>query len=83
MKTTIDYSSSPAKRFDAVEDIKKYLGAKKFDELSPQMARVSNPKEFTFYCMIAGIEGFPVEAWYDLYQGEGAYRKALQAQEEL
>lgn len=77
MKTTIDYSSSPSKRFDAVEDIKKYLGKKKWAKVSPEMAKITNPQQFGFYCMLAGIDGFPVEAWFDLYHGEGSYQRAL------
>lgn len=79
MRTTKDYSKSPAKHFDAVEDIKKYLGVAKWNELYPEMAKVKNPKQFSFYCMLAGIEGFPVEAWYDLYHGQGAFKAAIEA----
>lgn len=81
MKTTIDYTNSPAKNFDAVEDIKEYLGAKKWAEVSPEMARITNVHQFNFFCGLAGIEGFPVQAWYDLYHGEGSYRKAMEAAE--
>lgn len=66
MKTTVDYSKSPAKNFDAVEDIKKYLGLKKWNEISPEMAKVTDVRQFDVFCMIAGIEGFPVVAWFDL-----------------
>lgn len=77
MKTTIDYSKSPAPAFDAVEDIKNYLGKKKWDEVSPQMATVENPRQFEFYCMIAGIEGAPVRHWYDLYHGTGKFAERM------
>lgn len=72
MKTTIDYTNSPAKNFDAVEDVKDWLGAR-YDALASEMRNVRNPKYFTFYCSLAGIEGFPVQAWYDHFHGEGKY----------
>lgn len=75
MHTTIDYSNSPAPNFDAIEDIKEYLGQTKWDEISPEMAKVISPKQFEFYCCITGISGLPVRAWYDLYHGQGAYDK--------
>lgn len=76
MKTTKDYSKSPAKSFDALEDIRDYLGAARWEALYPQMKAVTHPRQFTFFCSIAGIEGFPVTAWYDHYHGQGALTKA-------
>lgn len=76
MKTTIDYSRSPAASFDAIEDIKDYLGEARFEALSPEMAKVANVRQFSFYCGLAGIEGFPVRAWYELYHGGGAWDRA-------
>lgn len=73
MKTTIDYSSSPAKHFDAVEDIKSYLGKARWDLVSPQMATIRDRETFAAICSFAGIEGFPVEAWYELYHGQGSW----------
>lgn len=83
MKMNKDYSRSPAKNFDAVEDIKFWLGEKKYAEVSPQMAGVRDPKTFAFYCEMAGIQGFPVQAWYDLHHGEGAYLKACETEEKV
>lgn len=80
MKVTIDYSNSPAKCFDAVEDIKEYLG-KKYDVIARDMAKLPNVQSFNFYCSFAGIEGFPVRAWYDHFHGEGSYDKAMEAVE--
>lgn len=77
MHTNKDYSKSPSKNFDAVEDIKSWLGARKFNKVSPGMAKITHPNQFSFYCMVSGIEGFPVQAWYDLYHGEGAFLKAV------
>lgn len=73
MHTTINYTSSPSPKFDAVEDIKQYLGQAKWDELFPLMAKVKSPSQFQSYCYLAGVQGLPVTAWYDLYHGEGAY----------
>lgn len=73
MKTTIDYSNRPAAQFDAVEDIKEYLGAERFDKLSPEMAKVTDRDQFAMYCSLAGISGFPVKAWYELYHGQGSW----------
>jgi len=81
MHTTKDYSKSPTKAFDAVEDIKEWLGAERWSVISPEMAKVTNPNQFTFYCDISGISGYPVEAWYDLYHGQGAYQKAIATSE--
>ena len=76
MHTLIDYSKRLTPRFDAVQDIKDWLGQHKWDEISPQMAEVKDPRAFTFLAGLAGIQGFPVGAWYDLYNGEGSYALA-------
>lgn len=78
MKTTIDYSNSPAKNFDALEDIKEYLGGR-YDEIAQEMKKIRRVDHFAFYCDLAGISGFPVQAWYDHFWGEGAYMKAWRA----
>jgi len=76
MKTTIDYSTSPAKAFDAVNDIIEHLGERKYNEISPQISLVKDHNQFAFYCMLAGIEGFPVKAWYEHYHGEGTWKES-------
>jgi hypothetical protein len=76
MHTTIDYSNSPAKIFDAVEDIKAWLGQTNWDRVSPAMAKITNPRQFDFYAALAGVSGYPVEAWYELYHGQGSWKKA-------
>jgi hypothetical protein len=78
MKTTKDYTNSPAKNFDAVNDIMDYLGKKKYNEVVKSgIGQITDPNHFSFLCMIAGIEGFPVIAWYDHFHGQGAFDKAF------
>jgi len=72
MKTTVDYSKSPAPAFDAVEDIKEYLGAK-YDVIAEDMAKITSATEFQFYCEFAGIQGFPIKAWYEHFHGQGSW----------
>ena len=75
---TIDYTNvkGGAARHQAIEDIKDWMGNSRFDALSPEMKLVTDPRQFQFYAGLTGVEGFPVEAWYDLYHGEGAYLAA-------
>lgn len=81
MHTEVDYTNRPSAKFDAVEDVKSWIGPERWAKLSLQMAKVTNPEHFAIYADLAGIQGFPVEAWYDLYHGEGAYVKAWDALE--
>lgn len=71
----IDYSKSPAPAFDAVQDIIDYLGKKKYNEISPMISLVTHCGQFTMYCSLAGIKGFPVRAWYEHYHGEGTWKQ--------
>lgn len=73
--TTIDYTNRPNKAFDAVEDIKAWLGDR-WDAVSFAMKDITNPRHFGFYADLAGVRGYPVEAWYELYHGQGAWVKA-------
>lgn len=73
--TTIDYSKSPSTKFDAVEDIKQWLG-ERWDVVSPEMAKVTNCASFAMYASLGGVQGFPVIAWYELYHGEGSWKQA-------
>lgn len=75
MKQIKDYSKSPAKAFDAVEDVKAWLGSR-WAVASPEMAKVRDPEQFALWASFAGIEGYPVEAWYELYHGKGSWTKA-------
>lgn len=72
MKTTVDYAKSPAPQFDAVEDIKNYFG-ERYDKVAEMMKGVREPGQFLFYCGLAGIEGFPIKAWYEHFHGEGSW----------
>lgn len=74
---TKDYSQSPAPAFDAVEDIKALFAAsnRNWDTISRQMATIKDASAFAQWADYAGIQGYPVEAWYDLYNGQGSYKK--------
>ena len=74
MHTTIDYSKSPCAAFDAVNDIKEWLGQERWDKVSPEMAKVKDQEHFMHYAGLAGIQGFPVQAWYELYHGQGSWK---------
>jgi len=75
MKQVIDYSKSPAKAFDAVEDIRNYLGDR-YDTIANHVKTIKSPRIFGFACSFTGIEGYPVRAWYDHFHGQGAYDRA-------
>ncbi len=70
---TIDYSKSPAKAFDAVEDIKDYLGDR-YDHMVELIENVSDCERFAFYCSMMGISGFPVKAWYEHFHGQNSFK---------
>ena len=76
MKSTKDYSRELTPAFTAVEDIKRWLGKRRFDVISPEMARVVDKHQFAMWASLAGISGFPVKAWYELYHGGGSWDKA-------
>jgi hypothetical protein len=52
-----------------------------WDRLSPQIAKVHDIRLFV---LIAEIAGFPdhedIRAWFDLYNGEGAYDEAVRVE---
>ncbi len=74
MHYTIDYSKSPAKAFDAVEDIKDYLGDRYY-HMVELIENVSDCERFAFYCSMMGISGFPVKAWYEHFHGQNSYKE--------
>lgn len=73
MHNTIDYSKSPSPASDAVNDIKEWLGQDRWDRVSPELAKVTNADAFTMLAGLAGVQGFPVKAWYELYHGQGSW----------
>lgn len=73
MHYTKDYSQSPAKSFDAVNDIKDWLGPERWDKVSAIMRTVVDHNQFAIAASFAGVHGFPVKAWYELYHGEGSW----------
>ena len=76
MHNTVDYSKRTTPAFDAVQDVKEWLGAERWAMVSPEMAKVRNPEQFALYAGLAGVRGYPVQAWYELYHGQGAWAKA-------
>ena len=74
MHSTIDYSKSPCAAFDAVEDIKQWLGPERYSKIAPEMAKLTHCGAFAMYCSLAGIQGFPVKAWYEHFQGQGKWK---------
>lgn len=74
MHNTIDYSKSPAPSFDAVEDIRSWLGEERYKTVAPEMAKLNNCGAFAMYCSLAGVQGFPVKAWYEHFHGQGSWK---------
>lgn len=75
MKHTIDYTNSLAPAFDAVEDIRNWLGEDKYNELYPKLAEMDNCAVFALCCSFVGIQGFPVKAWYEVMHGQGSWNQ--------
>lgn len=75
---TRDYSKSPAPAFDAVEDIRDYLGDQ-YAEKAAIVRQVTDAYQFTnLVGMFLGIEGRPVEAWYEHFHGQGTFKPSYQ-----
>jgi hypothetical protein len=72
MSTTISYANSPCPKTDAVNDIKNWFGDR-WDKVSELMQTVSSQEQFILYAAFAGVQGFPVIAWWELYHGEGSW----------
>jgi hypothetical protein len=73
MKNTVDYSKmNDAESFyNAINDCKAYLGTKKFNEITALAKK--EPVDLHTWAnmlgMLAGIEGYPVKAWYQYIFG--------------
>jgi len=72
--TTISYKDRLTPAFDAVNDIKDWLGPERWDKISPEMAKVTHCGAFAMYADMAGVKGYPVIAWYELYHGQGSWK---------
>lgn len=75
MHNTIDYGKSIAPSFDAVQDVMDWLGAERYAKIAPEMAKLANCGAFAMYCSLAGIQGFPVKAWYEHFHGQGSWKQ--------
>ena len=74
MKTKIDYSgmTPEEKQKRAVADVKEFLGDERYDQLVTifQTSAKVDLVEFHIMLSFAGIEGYPVEAFYNfVYEG--------------
>lgn len=72
MKTTISYEGlDPIEKHNkAIQDIKEYLGAQKFEEVVGLFKGREMPLEnFQCYMGLGGIEGYPVKAFYNHIYG--------------
>lgn len=73
MRWTKNYADSPAKAFDAVEDVKTYLGDR-YDQVRGVLSATADPYQFASVCEnMLGIEGYPIEAFYDSIFGQGKF----------
>lgn len=75
MKQTRDYSKSAAPRFDALQDLIEFLGDR-WPKCNDQLKHVTDLRQFENWAGFAGVEGAPVEVWYDHIHGEGAWVNA-------
>lgn len=69
MHQNVDYSglTDPVrKREAAIIDIQKWIGPQKFRECEALFKTYRHPiplEAFRFYCELAGIKGYPAQAW--------------------
>lgn len=81
MKRIVDYTNSPCKSADAFNDIVEYLGEERYNKISPELSKITDCRQFEFYCSLAGISGYPVVAWYEHYHGQGTWAYAPDTKE--
>lgn len=71
---TVDYSNlndDPiAKHNKAIEDIKEYLGDDRFKTLTEKFKQMSpSLDQFELMVSFAGVQGYPVKAWFNYCYG--------------
>ena len=71
MKIEVSYAKSEAPNFDALEDIKDYLGGR-YEKIAEQVKAIKEFETFEIICGFLGIEGFPVKAWFRHFHGGDA-----------
>ena len=74
MSYKVNYANSPTPAFDAVEDIRGYLGPDKFSEITQKLKGVNVCATFALACAFCGVQGYPVQAWYELINGQGSWK---------
>jgi len=65
-----DYTKHQNPKWKAIKDIEEYFGKEKFRKVEKEMRKVKDYHQFRLACFIGGIEGYPVDCWYDLLHGE-------------
>lgn len=67
-------NNTPEDKTKAIKDIKSYLGAKKFEEIT-EAYRKDEPQTFKSFCfqlaVFVGVQGYPARVWFEhIYQRE-------------
>ena len=67
MHTEIDYSKldGEAKQAKALADVKDWMGEGRFEAVNKELSKVRDFDRFEFYASLAGVQGYPVRAWFD------------------
>ena len=77
---TVNYKDLPKEEAHqkAISDIIDWLGKERYDKISENFRAEGfmSLKHFTFYCGISGVQGFPVQAWYEELFGDVIEAKA-------
>lgn len=82
----IDYSqfsSEEEKEAKAMADLRDWFGAKRFEVINAGFEDYKNSKldektilrSFNVACNFAGVEGYPVEVWYNSIFGKGEWER--------
>jgi len=69
------YWYGPSPKFDAVESIITWIGRMDYPELRASAIKIDCTVCFIECCEAIRVKGFPVEAWYDHFQGEGKFNE--------